>query len=77
MSLRPIAYEPDSLITEVDAADFLKLSTRTLQSWRSDRVGPAFIRVGRAIRYRRADLLSWISANIVVPSALNGPGHAG
>lgn len=63
--LRPTALEPDALVTEIDAADFLRLSVRTLQAWRHQRHGPAFVRAGRAIRYRRADLIAWIEANRV------------
>lgn len=55
------------LMTEVDAADFLRLSIRTLQAWRSQGRGPGFVRVGRAIRYRKADLIAWIDAQAVSP----------
>ena len=57
--------DPDALIAEVQAADFLRISIRTLQAWRSRGAGPAFVRVGRAIRYRRRDLLAWIEVNTV------------
>jgi len=58
--------EHDFLLTEVQAAEFLNLSTRTLQSWRGsgDSKLP-FVRCGRAVRYRRGDLLAWIKANTV------------
>ena len=55
--------DPDALLTEVQAADFLCLSIRTLQAWRIKLVGPRFVRAGRAIRYRRSDLIAWIDAN--------------
>lgn len=57
--------DPDALIAEVQAADFLRISIRTLQAWRCQGAGPAFVRVGRAIRYRRRDLLAWIEVNTV------------
>ena len=57
--------DPDSLVTEVQAAKFLNISIRTLQAWRIKLVGPRFVRVGRAIRYRRSDLIAWIEANTV------------
>jgi hypothetical protein len=57
----------DALLTEVQAADLLHLSVRTLQAWRSKHVGPPFVRAGRAIRYRRCGLLAWVNANTVVP----------
>lgn len=62
-------YGDDALLTEVQAADLLFLSVRTLQSWRCQNIGPAYVRAGRAIRYQRADLLAWIEANRVSPCA--------
>lgn len=58
----------DSLLTEVQAADLLRLSVRTLQAWRGKAFGPAFVQAGRAVRYRRSDLTAWIEANTVSPS---------
>ena len=55
----------DGLLTEAQAADYLKLSIRTLQAWRIRSVGPAFVRAGRAVRYRRYDLLVWIKQQTV------------
>jgi hypothetical protein len=55
----------DSLLTEVQAADVLNLSVRTLQAWRTKRTGPSFVRAGRAIRYRMRDLVAWMDANTV------------
>jgi hypothetical protein len=57
--------DSELLLTERDAADLLKVSTRTLQAWRCDRVGPPFIRVGRSIRYRRGELLVWLASRAV------------
>jgi excisionase family DNA binding protein len=55
----------DALLTEVQAAELLNLSTRTLQAWRIRGVGPPFVQAGRAVRYRRRDLVKWIEANTV------------
>jgi hypothetical protein len=65
--------DPDALLVEVRAAELLGLSTRTLQAWRLKGEGPAFVRAGRAIRYRRRDLVSWVEAN-TVPSGNLGRG---
>jgi hypothetical protein len=65
--------DSDALLAETQAADLLNLSSRTLQAWRVKGTGPAFIRAGRAIRYRRRDLISWIEANTVSAS---GGDHA-
>jgi Helix-turn-helix domain len=58
--------ESDALLGEMQAAKLLNLSSRTLQTWRAKGVGPAFVRAGRAIRYRYRDLVSWVDANTVV-----------
>jgi len=57
--------DPDALLNEAQASDFLNLSIRTLQAWRVKGAGPRFVRAGRAIRYRRSDLVAWIEANTV------------
>lgn len=61
--------DPEALLNEVAAADLLQLSIRTLQAWRCKSMGPAFVRAGRAIRYRRSDLKSWTTANTVSPKS--------
>ncbi len=34
-------------------------SPRTLQRWRAERYGPAFIRIGGGVRYRLSDILAY------------------
>jgi len=65
--MRSAAYttDIDLLLTETEAATLLNVSTRTLQAWRIRKCGPAYIRAGRAIRYRRRDLLAWMDANTI------------
>jgi hypothetical protein len=46
----------DVLLTVKEAAAFLRLSPNTLNWRRSHGEGPAFVRVGRSIRYRLSDL---------------------
>ena len=47
-------------LTEVEAADLTRFSAGHLRNMRSQRRGPAFIRVGSSIRYRLDDLLAWM-----------------
>ena len=49
----------ERLLTQQQLADELQVSVRTLERWRQEGTGPAFIRVGRALRYRRADIDAW------------------
>ena len=51
------------LLTEAQVADYLSLSMRTLQAWRVRGSGPKFCRLGRAVRYRLADLAAWLDTN--------------
>lgn len=55
-----------SLFTEDEAAAFLRLKSQTLACWRSaGRYDLPFVRVGRAIRYRRCDLERWLEQRTV------------
>jgi hypothetical protein len=69
MPLNFVPIDSDILLREQDAADLLSLSVRTLQSWRIGMAGPPFVQVGRAVRYRRRDLIAWIDANTCGGSA--------
>lgn len=64
------AVNHDALLAEVEAAELLRLSTRTLQAWRAKGIGPSFVRAGRAIRYRRCDLMTWVANNTVVATGM-------
>lgn len=59
------SQDADLLLKEEDAAHLLSLSVRTLQAWRVRMTGPPFVQVGRAVRYRRRDLIAWIDANTI------------
>ena len=49
------------LVTQQQLANELQVSIRTLERWRKDGTGPAFIRVGRSLRYRRSDIDAWLT----------------
>jgi excisionase family DNA binding protein len=53
-------HDPDMLLTGREAAELLRLSQRTLERYRAAGTGPRYAALGRAIRYRRRDLLDWI-----------------
>lgn len=52
---------PDVLLTEAQAAHLLSLKPRTLQMWRMRGTGPAFVKVGSAVRYRQLTLSEWLA----------------
>ncbi len=53
------------LLDNEGAAEFLGVSPTTLPRWRWSGVGPAYLKVGRAIRYRRSDLEAWLAGRCV------------
>jgi predicted DNA-binding transcriptional regulator AlpA len=55
----------ESLLTQRDAALTLRLSERTLERLRSTGAGPQFVKANRLVRYREADLESWIASRVV------------
>lgn len=52
-----------SLIDEPTLASRLGVSRSTLQSWRYTGRGPRFIKLGRMVRYRTADVDAYLLAN--------------
>ena len=50
----------EALLKENSAAEMLNVSVRTMQNWRFIGAGPAYIRFGRAVRYRTDDLQAFV-----------------
>lgn len=50
-------------LTEADAAARLGLKVATLRAWRHQGKGPAFLRLGRAIRYLASDIDEFLRLN--------------
>jgi hypothetical protein len=44
-------------MSEQDVADRWQKSVRTLQRWRRDGYGPAYLRIGGTVHYRMRDVL--------------------
>ncbi len=62
---RTLGYPPESVPTQIDekrTAEVLGVKSATLCNWRcTGRYGLPFIKVGRLVRYRVADLAAWIA----------------
>jgi hypothetical protein len=56
---------PPTPLNEVGAAAYLGLKVATLRAWRHQRRGPAFVQLGRAIRYLPTDLDQFLQSNRV------------
>ena len=64
----PLREEPkpqitSDLVDEVSLAARLGVSRSTLQSWRYTGRGPRYLKVGRLVRYRNADVEAYLRAS--------------
>lgn len=50
-------------LTQREAAEALRLSERTLERHRLTGTGPKFVKAGRRVLYRPADIEAWAAAN--------------
>ena len=61
--------DDQALLSPQEAAEFLGVPLLTLRTWRSRRIGPQFYRVGKHVRYRRAEIVAWIEKNAGISAA--------
>lgn len=52
------------LLTEREVEKYFGVPTRTLQVWRNRGFGPAFVKAGRSVYYRPADIENFIESNV-------------
>jgi predicted DNA-binding transcriptional regulator AlpA len=58
----PSFVKPTEMLNERQVADYVNMSLGSLRKWRLYRKGPKFVKLGRAIRYRRTDVETWLSS---------------
>lgn len=62
--------EMPKLLTEQETAEALSIKPQTLALWRTTkRYDLAYVKIGRAVRYRAADVQAWMASRTVNPSA--------
>lgn len=59
------------VVDEKQAASYVNLSVKTLQARRAAHKAPAFLKIGRSVRYRMADLEAFLAACRVDPEGRN------
>lgn len=67
-------------LTPPEAAKFLRCTPALLAKYRSVNAGPPFLRLGRLVRYQRAELAGWLESSRVVPTqstSLRASGQGG
>lgn len=69
-ALRRLCANPDAIVPEYlttkQLALYLGVTAPTLEMWRSASKGPPHTRIGRWVRYRRADVDGWMAENRIV-----------
>lgn len=54
----------EELLTPQQLSTYLGIPIATLYAWRQRGRGPASFRVGKYLRYRRSDVVRWISQQV-------------
>jgi len=58
-----------NLLNTQEAADYLRMKPQTLNKWRCLKEGPSYVKIGRMVFYKPADLDAFVSAGVVSPEA--------
>jgi excisionase family DNA binding protein len=56
-----------ALLTTSATAEVLGVPRQTLAAWRCQGKGPAYAKVGKYVRYRRADVEAWLETQTIHP----------
>ena len=59
--------QDDRCLRTAEAAEYLGLSQKTLQMYRYDGIGSAFVRFGKTVRYRLSDIKAWRDSRLCNP----------
>jgi hypothetical protein len=59
--------DPEALIDSAETAKLLRLQPQTLATWRAEKRGPRYVKIGRACFYMRADIERWIAQQLRGP----------
>ncbi len=57
------------LLSVPQLSEYLGVPVSTIYLWRSERRGPAGFKVGKQVRYRAADVVSWLGEQALLGEA--------
>ena len=57
-------YSEQDLLKSQQAAEFLKISAKTLANWRNKGKGPNFVKIGGSVSYRFRDLEAFVAIRV-------------
>ena len=61
------------VLSTAQAAKFVNMSPRTLERWRLTGGGPRYLKLGRAVRYRKDDLEQFLAESRRSSTSDSGP----
>lgn len=59
------------VLTTAEAARYVRLSKPTLERFRLTGEGPLYVKLGGAVRYRRAELDKWLESRLVASTSIS------
>lgn len=59
----------EHFINDRKAAEILDAAAQTLRNWRFQRRGPAYVKLGRSVRYALSDLMAYMETRRIDPEA--------
>ncbi|MBI4882893.1 MAG: helix-turn-helix domain-containing protein [Actinobacteria bacterium] len=57
----------ENLLTCTETAEHLGVPEKTLAQWRYHGKGPAYVKIGKYVRYRPGDVAAYLAENTVQP----------
>ena len=67
---------PETFLTTPQVADWLGYKEETLRQWRTNGIGPDYIRVlGKLVRYRASDVERWMDEQVQQTDGQKRPGR--
>lgn len=65
------------LLSPEEIATMLEVTAHTLAQWRAEKRGPAYVRLGRNVFYRLADVQAWIDDSVCAAGRPTVEGNEG
>jgi hypothetical protein len=65
-------YDEEGAAKYIGGADS-PVSTRTMQRWRLEGVGPTYVKLGRLVRYRQSDLDAFLEKSMCTSTSMRAP----
>jgi hypothetical protein len=72
----PSGVLEEDLLDDEQAAQALRVQKQTMAAWRQRGNGPAYVKIGKLIKYRPSDLRAYVASRVVRPQGGTDVGGA-